>query len=109
MKRIGHRIGLAALLLMGGIARAQEPTAPEQPAPSTSTADLELRVQELSEKQRQLEQRVQQQEAASQKAPDRTPAESPYDVLPPPSPETVGPDWSAPLAGYSRKNFFLRD
>lgn len=86
------------LLALVRVAGAQEPS----PSPEPTRTDR--LIEELLTRQRELENRVTLQEAALREA-QRPVAPAP---LPPPPPE-VEPDETAPLAGYSEKNFFLRD
>jgi hypothetical protein len=108
---------LLALCLSGG-ARAQEPPRPppveSAPAPASDDAP---RLQELLERQRQLEAQVRSQQqildtlkktAALPPVATDTPALR-HLAVPREAVRGDDPELSAPLAGYSDKSFFLRD
>jgi hypothetical protein len=108
------------LLLAPGLGRAQEvPPEGNAPAPPTSrppTSEPEVRVQELLERQRRLEERLnaQEKELATLKSAAALPALSTLTELrhlavPRGAVRANDPELRAPLAGYSDKNFFLRD
>jgi hypothetical protein len=107
----------------GGLARAQEPPAPPPPppAPVESAAPQpdagEPRFRELLERQRRLEEQVRSQQqildtlkktAALPPLATDTPA-SQHLAVPRGAVRGDDPELTAPLAGYSDKNFFLRD
>jgi hypothetical protein len=118
------------LFAAAGAARAQQPEgaaqaeAPASPSPSASpgeTRDADSRYQLLFDRQRQLEELLQRQDAqlrTLQQTVALPPAASGAATPPPPdhslavNPKSAGPtdpELSAPLAGYSDRNFFLRD
>ncbi|MCU1283101.1 MAG: hypothetical protein JWM53_6647 [bacterium] len=134
MLRSSFPRGLVAVISVAAStvsARAQEtepgrpaaPTAPSPPSSSAaaaSTSDVDRRFEELLARQRELEVKVRDQngvirtlqEAAAFKPTDSpsAPLGSPrFLAVRPAPPGTIVPEWSAPLAGYSEKNFFFRD
>jgi hypothetical protein len=137
-KRVGHplkRTLLALALLACGVARAQEGgtagqpvTPPEavnaaaaeaqqaQAAPGNAAA-ADARYDALVARQQKLEAQLREQErlletlrkTAALPPPDAPPPAGPFLAVPRLAASGDDPELTAPLAGYSDKNFFLRD